>query len=228
MISTESLKKTLKNITNGKKHITNFIDNQPINTPFNDDIIRLLLTFHPNRREKNVDNIEYVVVRIRPPYNHKSLYIKTKDKPEDDISYILCLKVLYEKYDKTQHTISDITSTFRNTISNTSRQIFFFDNCVFEDDNYYGICGICNKRDKPDIDHYPIPFQQILDDFLTENKIIFKNIKFKEIHNCLEFIDYELQNKWIRYHDKTAKFRVLCKYCNRSNGSNGYKKSLKT
>jgi hypothetical protein len=224
MVSSKELKKILKNLTNGKKYITNFINNQPVDIPFNNDIIQLLLTFHPNKNGKNIDNIEHTIVRHRPPYNHKSLYIKTKDRAEDDISYVLCLKVLYDKYDRTQHTIADITSTFRNTISNTSRQLFFFNKCVLENNEYLGICVICNKKDKPDIDHYPISFQQILDEFLTENNIILENVKFKEIDNCFEFTDYEFQNKWIRHHDKIAKFRVLCKYCNRSNGSNGYKK----
>jgi hypothetical protein len=226
MISVIELKIKLKNITNGRKYITNFINNQPINIQFNNEEIQLLLTFHPNKKEKNVDNIEYLIIRNRPPYNGKSLYIKTKNNDEDDISYILCLRVLYEKYDKTQRNLTNIITTFRNTISNTSRQAFFFENCKLENNEYYGLCSICGENCKVDIDHYEIPFQKILNDFLKENSLIIEDIKYKEINNCLEFIDYNFKNKWIQYHDKIAQFRCLCKYHNRSIGSNGYKSIL--
>ena len=206
------------NITKGTKYVTSFVNNQSIDTPFRDNDIEKLLTFHPN--DEKVKEIEYLIVRIRPPFNGKSLYIKNKyDVHEEDVSYKYCLRALFDKYNKTENNTHRIMQTFRITISNTKRRQFFLD--------YTGnICQQCrNNTDTLHIDHYQYTFQQLLDEFICDNKINFSSIKFyRNSNNLYEFEDKVLQTNWVNYHDNRAIFKALCIKCNLSNGTYGYKK----
>ena len=71
-----SLKKELKNLTTGYKVITNIIKNKVVNLKFKDDpTIFTLLEYHPTKTIPKT-NIEYLVVRLRKPYNNLSLFYK--------------------------------------------------------------------------------------------------------------------------------------------------------
>jgi hypothetical protein len=215
----KQLQNKFGNITNGTKYVTSFINNQSINTPFRDNDIETLLTFHPN--EEKIKEIEYIIVRLRPPFNGKALYIKNKyDDNEEDVSYKYCLRALFDKYNKTENNINRIMKTFRDTISNTKRKQFFL--------NYTGkICQQCkNNIYTLHIDHYQYTFQQLLDEFICDNKINFSSIKvFENSNNLYEFEDKVLQTNWVNYHDNKAIFKALCIKCNLSNGTYGYKKN---
>jgi hypothetical protein len=130
------------------------------------------------------------------------------------------LKVLYEKYDKEKNIITNVYHTFRDAISSTSRQQYFFENCLYKNNEYIGVCDLCKINSKVVIDHYENSFQKILDNFLLENNVILSNIIVMEIDNIYEFVDKEFQQKWIKYHDTHAKYRLLCNSCNCSMGSN--------
>jgi hypothetical protein len=60
----------------------------------------------------------------------------------------------------------------------------------------------------------------------TITKIGFSSIKVLENNNNLyEFEDKDLQQNWVNYHDNKAVLKSLCKKCNLSNGTYGYKKN---
>ena len=219
MTENNYLQNKFENITKGTKYVTSFINNQPIDTPFRDNDIELLLKCHPN--EDKIKDIEYLVVKIRPPFNGKALYIKNYcDDTEDDVSYKYCLRALFNKYSKTENNVNRIMKTFRDVISNNKRKQFFL--------NFTGnICQQCEEFiDTLHIDHYKYTFQQLLDEFIYDNKIDFSSIKVLENNNNLyEFEDKDLQQNWVNYHDNKAIFKALCKKCNLSNGTYGYKKN---
>ena len=221
MTSKLTLKYKFVNITKGTKYVTSFINNQPINTPFRDNDIELLLKCHPN--EEKIKDIEYIVVRIRPPFNGKALFVKNKyDDNEEDVSYKYCLRALFDKYSKEENNINRIMRTFRDAIRNTKRKQFFLNNM----DNICQQCG--NDGDAIHIDHYMHTFQQLLDEFVCDNKIMLSSINVHEnMNNEYEFADNDLHTKWVNYHDDKAIFKALCIRCNLSNGSYGYKKNKK-
>ena len=126
LVTIESIKKTFKNLTNGAKHITTIINNQPINISFINEEIELLLKQHPNKEK--ITDIEYLVVRIRPPYNKKSLYVKNiTDDYEQDVSYKYCLKSLYGKYSEENNNRDRIIRAFRDTVGNSKKRKFFLE-----------------------------------------------------------------------------------------------------
>jgi hypothetical protein len=222
-ITCQTLRDKFKNITRGKKDITDFINKQDLDKKFKNEEVEYLLHQHPNK--KIIGNIEYLIVKIRPPFNKRSLYFKTQNSDEDDVSYICCLKVLFNKFDKSKDCQSKIVTAFREAINKTKRQIFFFANTkTDENEEYVGICDNCSIRCKVVVDHHQTPFQKILDDFITLNGIIIKTIDVSEINNVFILNNKDIQNKWIEYHNEIAEFITLCHSCNSSLGSYGYKK----
>ena len=62
-------------------------------------------------------------MKKRPPYYKLALYYKI-DNILDDISYIECLKVLYNKYNKEDNIIYDINQAFRNISDRGTKKDF--------------------------------------------------------------------------------------------------------
>lgn len=230
MTVTHYLQNKFVNLTNGTKQITSFVNSQKINQPFRDNDIETLLTYHPN--EEKIKDIEYLIIRIRPPFNGRALYVKNKcEETENDVSYKYCLRALFNKYSKAENNVNRIMRTFRDVIANTKKKQFFLN-------LKSNTCQQCETtiflqktpEDFPNlhIDHYKYTFQQILDEFVFETNIDLTSIKvFENNNNEFEFEDKIFQKKWIDYHDKRAIFKALCKKCNLTNGTYGYKKHRK-
>jgi hypothetical protein len=86
-----------------KKYITNIINKYCDNQKVNDIEIFELLQYHPTKHI-NIENIDYLVVKIRKPFNTLALFYKYKNnESEDDISYVLCIKNLFGRYDRDKH-----------------------------------------------------------------------------------------------------------------------------
>ena len=204
-------KEKYKNITNAKKYFSKLLKQYNENINFNNNEILELLEYHPTKNIKK-ENIEYLVMKKRPPYYKLALYYKINNNL-DDISYIECLKVLYNKYNKEDNIIYDINQAFRNISERGTKKDFKLN-------NNNNICTNCNiKTDKLETDHYPIPYKKILDDFIKDNNINLPKLKYKKINNQYYLDDKTLSNKFLNYHDKTAKYRLLCKSCNCHFGS---------
>ena len=72
------LKSKLKNVTNGKKYITNIIETYNDNEKINNTELLTLLQYHPTKHI-NIENIDYLIAKIRSPYNTLALYYKYKN-----------------------------------------------------------------------------------------------------------------------------------------------------
>ena len=220
----DKLKTELKNMTNGKKYVTSLLKNYRENDKINNLTILYLLSFHPT---KNIDikNIDYLIIKNRKPYNRLALHYKYKnDDKIDDISYILCIKNLFGKYNNNKSKLEDIISSFRHECHHGSKKRYFINNITFSKDMHIGTCSNC-KIETSDIttDHYKIPFKKILDDFCNETKINLKQVKIFENKKCeLLLKDRKLAENWLNFHDKLAQYRLLCKSCNSRFGSYNY------
>ena len=120
-----SLKNELKNLTTGYKVITNIIKNKVVDLKFKDSTLLSLLEYHPSKTIQKT-NIEYLVVRLRKPYNNPSLFYKMNyvGSVEDDVSYRLCLQVLFEKYDKKSSNKESIMSALRSECNYGTKKVF--------------------------------------------------------------------------------------------------------
>lgn len=216
-----NLKTQLRNVTNGKKHITTLLGKYKNNQKVNEPEILELLQYHPI---KNIDitNIEYLIIKIRAPFNKLSLYYKYKGSvKEDDISYVLCIKNLFGKYNREQNYEEDVMTAFRNESHIGSKKQFFMNNTKSNNGLFCGICDNC-KVETYDIttDHFPIPFKQIFERFQKLEGLVLSSIDiFENNSNEIRIKNEKIASKWRIYHDEIATYRLLCKSCNSHFGS---------
>lgn len=213
------LKKRLKNISYGKKYISKKLESvyQIDEKIICDDELFLLVGFHPNINLKN--NIEYLVLRTRPPFNTTALYCKCKNSDsERDISYVNCIRNLFQKFDYHKNILKFVSTGMRAAIFYSDTRNDFYK-------NRGNICFHCEKPTSSDchIDHYETPFVEIMNDFISS-----KNIKMGDIHvtqtsDCvIRMTNRELETEWVQYHDSRVQYKVSCALCNQKNGSYGY------
>lgn len=232
------LKDTYKNMTRAKKYFRDKSTNTDLDVHFEDNELSDIITYHPfyDTEIKAHGEIEYFVYQKDPIYKQPRLYVKLSQLDSVMcISLSDCIDHLYDKYDTKKVQYNNIISAFRTSISMTKRQEKFFLFTIMNDEGkYVGYCEECQAKDVPiQVDHYPITFQQILDEFILDLECMpnecFKLIKIaKGDNDGITFIleDEALMERWVSYHDEIAEFRPLCKECNVKNGSYDYKSRL--
>jgi hypothetical protein len=148
--------------------------------------------------------------------------MKMKDKIIQSVSYKLCLRHLYDKPQISNDKLhrNNVLMSLRNAVHNGSR-------AEFVEGIVKSVCCICNSEGNMDVDHYGVSFQEIVDNFFIVNNFKYENIRVfsnKKINNWyMELEDPLIRDKWINYHDDIAEYRLLCKKCNCSLESSGYK-----
>ena len=211
----------LKNVTNGKKHITGIISKLSDNDKVANVEVLELLQDHPTKHI-DIENIDYLFVKIRPPHNKLALFYKYKNSETvDDISYTLCIKALFGKYNKDEHYEKDVMTAFRNESHIGSKNQYFINHTTIKNNVFHGICDHCKiETSNITTDHFPIPYKQIFADFVNQNNIILSNIEvFENGMNEIRIKDEELAGKFRKFHDDNANYRLLCKPCNSHFGS---------
>ena len=224
MTETNLIKTKLRNVTNGRKYVTSIIKEQKLNRHFRNEELEAILQYHPNCIEKGVKNIDYLAVRIKPPYKGRSLYLKSHDNDaEDSISYVICIESMFDKFDQSKQDLLHIIEAFRNAIHNDYKTAFLYANTRRDvDGSRYGECSRCKQDVKAEVDHFETPFKSILDSFCSIHNITVAETKVVWEDNTPVMEDATIKNKWIEHHDGIVKYRILCKSCNGCMGSYGY------
>lgn len=222
------IKQACKNMTAANKFISNILINYNEDELIKNKHIIELIKYHPTK-QLDINNIDWLKMKSRPPFNKLALFYKYKNNiNEDDISWKLCIRNLYNKYIRNEEFIKDVKSALRNESHFGSKKQYFKDNAYYNNDKYNGKCNNC-KIITTDIttDHYPTTYLEIFDDFINENSIKLSNINIFENNNCeIRMEDNDLASKWRDYHDNKAKYRLLCKSCNSRFGCYDYKKNI--
>ena len=223
MTESNPIKTKLRNITNGKKYATGIIKEQEMNRHFRNEDLEAILQYHPNTIEKGVSNIDYLVVRLKQPYNDRSLYLKSHDnESEDSISYVICIQSMFDKFDQTRQDLLHKTGAFRNAIHNDYKTAFLYANTRDVDGCRYGECSRCKQDVKAVVDHYETSFKSILDSFCSTHNLTVAETKVVWEDNTPVIEDATIKTKWIGYHDNIVQYRILCRSCNSSLGCYGY------
>jgi hypothetical protein len=81
------LKKKYKNFTTGTKMITEYLKTVEINSEFQNEDLKMILSLHLNNEENGID-MEYFMVKLNI-YNNRELNIKMKNKLIQSVSYKL-------------------------------------------------------------------------------------------------------------------------------------------
>lgn len=214
----------LKNITYAKQYITMTLKKLNEGDKVEDETVLALLQYHPSKKI-NINNIEYLQLKKRPPFNTLALYYKYKSNDfVDDVSYVLCIKNLFGKYTPDKHYVEDVVSAFRNESHFGSKKKYFVEHTVICDDVFVGVCDNCHvSTTSITTDHSMVPFKVILNTFVEKEDILLNTVEiFENDKNELRIKDTDLAQKWREFHDTHATYRLLCKSCNSHFGSYGY------
>jgi hypothetical protein len=220
------LKTKCSNITQANKYIREIINNKKKEELIEDLVIKDLMKYHPTKKI-DIDKVEWLKMKIRPPYNKLALYYKYKNSEiEDDISWILCIRNLYGRYSRDEQYKREVLNAFR-TVSNMGTKKEFFINNTKKYKKLMGICSNCyDLTEKITTDHYELTFGEILDNFIEKYNINLYNVDiYENENNEIRLKDENLAKKWLKYHDNRAKYRLLCISCNCHFGSYGYIKN---
>ena len=219
-----SLKERCSNMTQANRYIGNIIKNLPIEENIEDITIKELVKHHPTK-QINVNNIEWFKIKIRPPFNKPALYYKYKKGENiDDISWKLCIKNFYGKYNREKEYENDVKSAFRNESHIGTKKEYFNNNTIINNNSFMGKCNNCKKiTENITTDHYKLSYKEIFDNFIKINNINLRNIDiFENEDNEIRIKDDKLALIWLKYHDNKAQYRLLCTSCNSHFGSYGY------
>jgi hypothetical protein len=161
----------------------------------------------------------------RPPFDKLALFYKYKNNEKiDDISWKLCIRNLFGKYNRDKNYEQDVNTAFRNESHIGSKKQFFIDNTYLNNNSFTGLCDNCKiTTTNISTDHYPIPYKQVFDSFIRQENILLCDIDvFENEQNEIRFKNDELATKWRVYHDNKSQYRLLCKSCNSHFGSYDY------
>lgn len=165
------------------------------------DTLCLLIKNHPN----------YNGWKFNTPYKFKIImkkYIQLHvlfegAKKYRIVSWTQCCKGKVTKKDP-------LTSAMRQAIK---RQI-----TIYKNSNIDKKCVLCGSTDNIEVDHYPIKFVDIKNDFLINNTHTSPQ-EFdwhpKRGYSMFKPCDKVFKTKWQKYHHSKATYRYLCSKCNK-------------
>jgi hypothetical protein len=220
-----NLKQLCPNMTKANKYISSIINSFNEGELIENIYISELVKYHPTK-EIDIYKLDWFKMKKRQPFNKLALFYKyNRNEKEDDISWKLCIRNLYGKYNRDTEYDNDVKMAFRNESHIGSKKQYFIDNTHITNDEFIGKCNNCKITTlKITTDHYLVPYKKIFDTFIKDNNITLHNIDiFENDQFEIRLKDNELSYKWLTYHDNEANYRLLCSSCNSHFGCYGYK-----
>ena len=172
------------------------------------DFIFLMSYFvnHPNWIDKQGCGIKSIKVALSP-YKNRCFILSRNDETQTDISYKACLTPPTK--------LAEIKKACRNAIKNI---IFEFKN----NNVVYGqsICEITNEiltKENTHIDHYDLTFADMFNLWIKDKDLDYLHSKINKTidHNFdTYFIDNEIVNDFILFHNDKCKLRAVTAYAN--------------
>ena len=222
----QPLKEFYKNLSVGRKIVAKCIAERALEEKFSDERLMSLLRFHPAANK--VKDIEYLVVRSRPQtFVGKVLFFKNRsDDEEDNISYILCLRNLFDRnVDKAARHQKYVVQAFRKAVSIVGTKRCAFWKSQTEKGTEMR-CALCGDTDSIAVDHMGTPFSEIYDSFFLAMSLQLQesDVQIELVNYTYRMRDAAIERRWIEFHDGIAEFRLLCTSCNSTLGDGGYRK----
>ena len=218
------LKDKCKNMSSANGYVRQLLKQFNENINIDNEEIFSLICYHPTK-QINKNNIEWLRMKNRKPFNQLALTYKYKNSEiEDDISWKLCIRNMYGKYKRDEEYIKNVHTAFRNESHNGTKKEYFIKNTSIENDNFVGVCELCKLKTKNiTTDHYPFPYKNTLCEFETDNKIKISDIDiYENENNLIRIKDKKIARNWLFFHDQIATYRLLCNTCNSKMGSYGF------
>jgi len=188
------------------------IKSKKFDIPFESELLKSLILFHPGKKYKE---IAYFSVKRVSPYYTPCLTLTTPSKTVVVISWIKCLRKVYDLNDPAQNRRLRVLSAFRTAILTSPKMIEARENLIK--------CSECKSKSHLHVDHDVKPFAQILDEFLEMKKLKLNKINLNFQSRPYTLLSVKLAKEWMAFHDDNATLISLCATCNSSKGSGGYR-----
>ena len=224
VLSGDDLRKILgPNMSAAHKFVSTLIDKHPMNKRFRSQELESLVPHHPTKRI--VGKTLGLVRSKRPPYNRPCLYVVVESTPgyerTEELGWVRCIRELYGLTNKDKDLQLRCIEAMRNEAfkggaMQKARARFT-----------QGACSICKKLCKLAIDHDGKPFAQIADEWLKRMEKTLLTLKTHCSSGARVFKDRPLAKSWVDFHDSEASLQGLCRSCNSSKGSGGYRRNPK-
>jgi hypothetical protein len=198
-------------------YVSEFLKSKASDVPFQHPELRELMLYHPGRKVKD---FVYFSKKAMPPYNKACLTVMMPDRHVHVVSWVHCLQKLYGKSNPERNRKARALQAFREEISLSPKMV------EARDKYGQGQCQVCKKKAKLDIDHDVKPFAMLLDEFLEEKSLSLTKVTLDFRSRPLTLMSRKLASQWVDYHDENATLIGLCKACNCSKGSGGYRHKI--
>ena len=193
--------KEFKNKTQALKYFKEYLHTNNSIKPEDYNSILALFSQHPFLQTTTIKSIEIAKNYDygKPTNSYKVYYIQNDLEQCDFFSPGTAIN----QYNKRQNIIQE----FRESVV---PQILEYKN----NNTIPHICPLCNSAlTKPEVDHYPLKFRDIVNDFMTNNNISFETI---QVNNRSKIIDRTILSDFANYHRNQAEYRIICHHCNNS------------
>lgn len=187
----------INSYTSVKSWLTNHI-NQSFNKQHTDfNLLHTLIQNHPNYHDWKLNNPLMFKIVFK---KYLQLMVSFQPKKFRIVSWVRCCKKIKPQ--------DSLTSAMRQAIR---RQI-----TMYKRQHPSMVCHVCQSLQKIEVDHYPIQFVTIKDDFLL-NHIAPTQFRFhpKRGYSMFQKQDTVWKKSWQKYHLKIANYRYLCSTCNK-------------
>jgi hypothetical protein len=190
-----------------KKHVRSIFDAYSVGQSLNDEhqkFVIELLQWHPMVEAKIGCGIARIEVHIPKPWTTKGFLIVRTNGSKTDFSYLLCLNPKLAE----QH----------NKFKAACRTAIVYEISEFKQAAFAGRATIWSDVDGREItwaeahaDHYPTPFCELLDRYVSESGIDIKTVRFVEAdgQTSAKFADARLQRDFANWHRANAQLRII-------------------
>ena len=203
--------KEFKNKTQALKYFKEYLHNNSSIKPEDYNSILALFSQHPFLQTTTIKSIEIAKnYDYGKPTNSYKVYYIINDLEQCDF---FSPGTAINQYNKRQNIIQE----FRESV--VPQILEFKNNNVIP-----SLCPLCNnalikpevdrdRRSSPtfEVDHFPLKFREIVNDFMQINNISFDNI---QVNNRSKITDTNILDKFSDYHKSVASYRIICHKCN--------------
>lgn len=165
-----------------------------------------LLNWHPSASQKIGCGISQIAIHIPKPWKAKGFLAIRNDGTTTDFSYKICLNPQLAEHDM------KVRDAFRYAIVSQvvalKKEAFRFSSLI--------VCPVTQQEidwDSSHVDHHPIPFIDLYEQYLQESGISVKDIVLNPHgdNSALphELADKRLERDWQRWHHQNAGLRVI-------------------
>ena len=208
------------NLTQAQKRVSAMLKAYKMNKLFENEQLLELVKHSPGRRIK-ADSIVGFMKAKRPPYNRPCLFAVVRSQSDTnrsvDFSWIKCLRNIFDKHDKSKVKRQRAIGAFRVEAERCKSM-------VAAHERYdVGACDACGKICKLAVDHDGKPFALIVDEFLASKGLTLEGVVLEWNGVSHGFRCRVLAAEWHKWHDANATLVGLCRTCNSSKGSGGYR-----